>query len=236
MAIAIRGTTPGTTITVSNPVSLTLNGARQPNAGDVLVIIYCNDFYALSNMPTPTVAGSTSGVTAITGGEADGGTNLAHIKSFTYVVGSTGDLTVSATESPGGDEEKALAVYVLSGVDTTTPIDVAGNALDGGATHDAPSVSPTSTDAFLICHTNTGGGASSASYTPPSGMTEVYDTVVGGMSMSGATLQLSASGATGIKAFDPIDDVGAAAEVSIAVKTAAAGGPTLMPRAVIVAG
>jgi hypothetical protein len=220
MAIAIRGTTPATTITVSNPVSVSLTGARQPNSGDVLVIIHCNDFYALSNMPTPSVGGSTSGVTAIV--DADSGASEAHARSYYKVVSATGDLTVSVTETSAGDEEKALIVYVLSGVDTGTPVDVSGSAVDTGTTTQiCPSVSPTSSDAYLICHTNPGPFSTTTSYTPPSGMTETYDAVAG-MNIAGAIEQLAASGATGTRTFVPnVATVANQAMLSIAVKTAA---------------
>jgi hypothetical protein len=233
MAIAIRGTTPATTETVSNPVSLTLTGARQPNAGDVLLIIHFNDFYDLANMPTPTVGGSSTGVTAITNGSFDRGSSQAHAKSYTFVVGSTGDLTVSVTETGSADEEKALAVYVLSGVDTTTPIDVAANAVSGvdDTSPDAPSVSPTSTDAFLVCHVNEFGDA--GTYTPPGGMTEQYDDG-GSLSFTGATEQLVASGATGVKTFASSNVQGWGC-LSIAVKTGGAA-PILVPRVTVVAG
>jgi hypothetical protein len=235
VAIAIRGTTPATTTSTGNPISLTLTGARQPSAGDVLLIIHSNDFYAATNMPTPTVGGSTSGVNAVSGGSADAGTNHAHIKAYTFNVGSTGDLTVSVTETGSADEDKGLTVYVLSGVDTATPVDAAAGNFNTSATtvHDAPSVSPTSSDAFLVCHDNSGGGSSTPSYTPPSGMTEQYDSQVGGFSMTGATLQLSSSGATGTKTFTPAGSV-EYGTVSIALKTASGGGSAATPGPLVV--
>lgn len=206
MPIAIRGTTP---LVVSNgtgapATSGTLTGARQPQSGDTLVIIHGNDFYALSNMPTPTVGGSTSGVTAIV--NADGGSNFAHAKSYRYNVPTTGDLVVSVTETGSADEEKVLVVFVLSGVDQSTVVDVSAGGFNstgsGDSSPTAPSVAPLSSNAYLITHTNSGGGANVASYTPPSGMTEVYDQSSGGfMGTSGAIQQLSASGATGTKVF-----------------------------------
>jgi hypothetical protein len=227
MAVAIRGTTPGTSSGVGDPTSLTLTGARQPQAGDVLVIIHCNDFYALSNIPTPTVGGSSTGVVAVTNGAADGGTDLAHIKSFTYVAASTGDLTVAVDETGSADEEKALIVYVLSGVDTTTPIDIAGNSSGTASTsHICPDISPTSSDAFLICHVNTGGPSGNITYTAPGGMTDQYDINIGAvMALGGATQQLSASGATGTRTFT---GSGSApyGSLSIAVKTGGAAAAT----------
>jgi hypothetical protein len=224
VAIAIRGTTPATAVTDANPISVALTGARQPQSGDLLVIIHGNDFYAATAMPTPTVGGSTSGVAAISGGSADAGTNHGHIKSYTYPVGSAGDLTVSVTETGSGDEDKCLEVYVLAGADLVTPTDGALGGFNTAATvnHDAPSISPSSANAFLICHTNTGGGSSASSYTPPSGMSEQYDAQVGGISHTGATLQLSSSGATGTKTFTPSGSVEYAA-ISIAIRTASGG-------------
>jgi hypothetical protein len=226
MAVAIRGTTPAIQSGAADPTSLTLTGARQPQAGDVLVIIHCNDLYALSNMPTPTVGGSSTGVLTIV--NADGGTDGAHIKSWYYVVGSTGDLTVAVDETGTADEEKALIVYVLSGVDNVSPLDGSGGSTNtGGTTHICPSVSPASSDAYLICHTNTGGGNAAASYTPPGSMAEQYDSVVNVfMSMAGGTEQLSASGATGTRTFTPNISVTVNAEITIAVKTGGAAAAT----------
>jgi len=235
MAIAIRGTTPATA-SVAGPgtatVSITLDGARQPNAGDVLIIVHSNDFYTLANMPTPTVGGSSTGVTSIV--NADRGTDQAHSKSWYYVVGSTGDLTVSVTETGSADEEKSLVAYVLSGVDTGTPIDVSGSDTSSvdDLSPDAPSVSPTSSDAFLICHTSS-GPQNTGAYTPPSGMTEQYDSVVGGSAhgYSGATLQLSSSGATGVKTFATAN-LASWIALSIAVKTG--GAPPPAPDLIVV--
>jgi hypothetical protein len=227
--IAIRGGSPTTSIvTVTNPVTVTLTGTRQPQAGDVLLIIHGNDFYTASAMPTPTVGGSTTGVTPVTNGSADAGTNLAHIKSYYYVVGSTGDLTVSVTETGLGDEEKSLDVYVLSGVDTTTPIDVAATSTGTTSTSQvAPSISPAGANSYLICHVNTGGAGVASTYTPPAGMTETYDTVVAATyEATGAVLQLTGPGATGTKTFTATGSNPWAA-LSVAVRTAT-GGTTLV--------
>src|SRR5512144_1541976 len=228
MAIAIRGTTPGVTMTTSNPVSLTLTGTRQPNAGDLLVIIYANDYFALSNMATtPTVGGSTTGVNAITNGTLDGGTNLGHIKCYTYAVGSTADLTVSATETGFADEEKLLVVYVLSGADTGSPISggSAGAAGTGNATpstsHVLTGVTPSDTNAFLIGHDGSAGGNAGGPYTTPG--SEAYDSSNAFFSYCGWTEQLSASGATGTRTVTSTGSVVSYGMV-LAIKTAAAGG------------
>lgn len=228
MAVAIRGTTPSVATSTTATVSTTLTGARQPQAGDLLVIIHFNDYYLLSNMPTPTVAGSTAGVTAVTNGTADAGSTWGHAKSYTYAVASTGDLTVAVTETGSADEEKALAVYVLSGADTASPID--GGAAGAAATFNTASmashvltgVTPSGSDAFLIGHDASGNGASTAGYTTPGN--ETYDAVFGGMSYVGFVEQLSASGATGTRTVTPSGSINFAALI-LAVKTGSAAAP-----------
>lgn len=227
MAVAIRGTTPATATDNggSATVAVTATGTRQPQAGDVLVILHCNDFYALSAMPTPTVDGSTTGVTAITGGSVDAGTDEAHIKAYYWINASTGDRAVSVTETGAHDEEKGLAVWVLSGADTGTPID--GSAVGtvdavGSSSWVLTAASPSSSNAFLISHVNTGGGGSAGgSVTPPGSMAEAFDVNVGGLTMEGASQQLSASGSTGTRTFTPAAP-GHFAGILISVKTATA--------------
>lgn len=232
MAVAIRGTTPATNASTGAP-SVTLSGTRQPATDDVLLIICGDDYYLLSDIGTPTVGGSTTGVTAVTGGSADGGQFFAHCKAWTKVITSGGsDLTVAMVDTL--DEEKCIAVYVLSGADTSTPIDIAGGNFDstGSTNHVAPSVTAT-VAGFLICHANDGNGASSGTSTPPSGMTEQYDAVLGGaMAYTGATVQLGGSGATGTKTFAKTGNA-TYATLSIVIKPAAGGtNATATPSAV----
>lgn len=233
MAVTIRGTTPLTIGQATDPTSLTLTGTRQPNTNDVLAIVHCNDFYNLADMPTPTVGGSTTGVTSIT--TADQGANEGHIKAWYFVVTATGDLTVAVDEAGPADEEKGLCVYVLVGVDTASPIDGAAGAFGAASSsHVAPSISPASTNAFMICHVNTGGGAPGGAYTPPGSMTETYDFIVGGaMSVGGATEQLAASGATGTRTFTAGTAAGWVA-LSMAFKTAGGAAASASTPAIVV--
>lgn len=220
MAITIRSLATGTNNGSTTSVAATT--AISTAVDDVLLILHSNNFYNLSNMQTPTVTPSTSTVAAIAGGTADAGANLAHFKTYTCVVDVGGAQVVTATETGTADEEKALAVYVLTGVNTTTPTDGAAGAFGPSTpTEPAPSVSPTTSDALLVCATNSGGGSSTASYTSPASMTEQYEFHVGGLSGVGATEQLTASGATGTRTFTPATDVPWAA-VSIAVRAAGA--------------
>ena len=95
-------------------------------------------------MATPT---ATPTITAVTNGASDGGTNLPHIKSYTYVAN-----TVAPNHQCGGgrvDGDKVLVAYVLSGANTTTPIDVAGNnSTTGPTSHVLSAISPTTANAF----------------------------------------------------------------------------------------
>jgi len=221
MAVGIRTVATGTNDGSSATVSATTN--TTPVSGDLVIAISHSNYYALSNMGAP--SGGPSTWTEITDAQADGGTNLAHIRVYRGVLGASGAFTTSCTYTGSTDNEKGLALIVLSGADTTTPVDVAAGASGVSSTSNvAPSVSPTTTDAFLICATNSGGGSSTTSYDPPTGMIERYDTGVGGISLSGATLQLSASGATGTKTFTPANSIPWAA-TSVAIRTASGDTP-----------
>ena len=245
MAIAIRGGTPARSPTTSSDTSptaaVTLSGTRQPVTGDVLHIVHKNDFYALSNMPTPTVAGSTTGVTSIV--NADAGTNSGHIKTYYFVVTSGGvDVTVSVTETGTHDEDKQMVVYVLSGVDTTgTPTDgsSSGFSASGVADQVIPQITGlTRTDDFLIADICSGGGAAANHYGEPAGMTSQYDEVVdGAMNSGGCTQQLASSADTGTRTYQAQDSGSAPqavpwAGVMVAYKTAtaAAGSPVMLGR------
>lgn len=233
MAVGIRGGSPLVTGSTGDPTSQTLTGTRQPNNGDVLLIIACNDFYVVSNITTPTVGGSTTGVTAVPGASGDGGTDAGHAVAWYYVVTATGDLVVAEDEGGAGDEEKGLISYVLTGADTANPIDIAGATFSAvpSTSHTCPSVNA-NTAGFMIGHTNSGGGSSAGAYTPPGSMTEQYDQVVGGaMSMTGATEQLAASGATGTRVFTAGNTTSVG--LSIVIR-AAGGGATVNPTQPIV--
>lgn len=236
MAIAIRSGAPATYTSTTATVGGTLTGSQQPQSGDVLIIIHANDFYADTAMPTPTVGGSTSGVTAISGGSIASGSSQGNIKSYYYVVGSTGDLAVSVTETGAADEEKCLIVYVLSGADTSTVIDgtaATQNNSTSSTSHIAPSISPADSDSYLICHVNTMGGSGGGTYSPPGGMTESADFLIAGItSVGNAIQQLAASGATGSKTFTI---TGSASYQSLALAVLTAGGGTTADPAGIVA-
>lgn len=222
MTVTLLGPLTATGIGV---VSVTANGANQPQAGDRLIIFHGNDFYALSNMGTPTASGGAGTVTAITGATADAGSNLAHCKGWYADIASTGDVTVTAVETGAADEDKIIVVYVARGADLgTAPV---GNSNEDHSFTNvtvriANGVTPSGTDDMLIVHTNDGGGSSSAPYTPPAGMAETYDTSSGGsMGAAGATEQLASGAATGTRTWTVANTITAYGALTVAVKAAA---------------
>lgn len=235
MAVAIRnwvlGTNNGSSATVSaNTASGT---GSTPQAGDLAIVVYGNNYYAFSNMGEPSGGPTWS---AITNGSADAGNLLAHIKSYTGTVGSSANFTVSATETGSADEEKYMLVIVLSGADTSTPIDGGASGAVGsfGSSTDVQvvaAVTPTGSDAWLLSLVSSGGGSAAASYTHPSGMTELTELHVGGLSGTFSYQQLAASGSTGTRTHTA--DSGTAvpwAGLSIAIKTAGATATSRLPR------
>ncbi len=217
MAITIRSVTE--TIATTNPIQHTTpSGASEAQAGDLAVVIHGNDFYTAATMGTPTAAGTPT-MHAIPGAVADGGLNHAHVRAYWYEVNQTGAQTVSVTEGGEALEDKSLAVHILSGADTGDPVDDASNTTSASVSpHVITGVSPSTADALVIIHDNSGGGASVAEYASPGDVVERYDHRVGGLSMVGATKQLAASGATGTFTFTPQASVEFGAVV-IAIRT-----------------
>jgi hypothetical protein len=225
MSIAIKSLTTGTNTGTTATVSVTTSESPSATAsGDLVIVFYSNDFYALSNMPTPltSVTGSPT-VTEVTSGTVpvDAGSNEAHMRVFWYVANTAGAQTITATETGTHDEEKELTAVVLSGANTSTPID--GSAAGAfstvaPATFDAPAVSPSSSDAFLIIH---GVTISNSTYTTPAPLTEQAEFNVSNL-LTGvtATEQLSASGSTGAFTFTP-STAARYAVTTVAIATAA---------------
>jgi hypothetical protein len=194
--------------------------------GDLALVIHDNDFYLLSNMPTPTATGSPtfSPITSATL-PADGGTNFGHLKFYTYVVNTAGAQTVQVTETGAADEEKSLTVYILGAADTTTPTDDGRGGFDsvGSATQIAPAATATNTNDLAIMQIGAGGGGSAASYTPPAGVIWQYEIHITAYSAVGGTKQLSASGSTGTFTFTAASPTDYAAG-TVLVRAAPAGG------------
>lgn len=206
MTISIKSVTLGV---VAFPTTTgTVTTSETPSAtqvGDLVVVINSGNWDALADMSTPTATGSPT-VIAVSGGAADGGQDLAHVKSYTYIANTDGAQVINAAYSGSGFSDKALAAYVLSGADTTTPIDVAGATTSAAANEDPwvlASISPSTSDAFLIAALVRGGiSGTNGGHGTPGSMTEQYDQGDTAPNAVGATEQLASSGATGTRSFD----------------------------------
>jgi len=194
--------------------------------GDLVIVVHGNNFYALSNMPTPTATGSPTLLNIV---DADGGTNFGHLRCWWYVANTSGAQTVSVTETGAHDEEKSMAVYVLSGADTSSPVDGTASNFDSG-TGSAPvcsSISPATATALAFNAINNGGPTAPTSYTPPGAVTEQYDVGVGGLRAAGGTDQLSASGPTGAFNWTTVGPDRPWASVTFAIKSATGAAPAV---------
>lgn len=222
MAISIREVLQDAT---SDSTAASVTTGAGTEATDVLVAVGYSSFYTLasgSGFGPP----SGGGWTEVTDGTADLGANNSKIRAWTR----TADGGAQQVDLPPiVDEDVGLVVLVLAGADTASPVDAAGNATSTGtgspAPHIAPSVSPVTADALLVCAAASAVFDGGAAYTPPGGMVERADFPVpsNAISCTAATEQLSASGATGTRTFlyDGLDDLGLA--ISVAIRTASTG-------------
>lgn len=242
MTISFRSITTATDTGVSATVSVTTSESPQATQiGDLVLFFYDNDFYAIANMGTPSVTGSPT-LNAIAAATADDTAAGSHSKAFWYVANTAGAQTISATETGTHDEDKGLAVYVMAGADTSSPVDDASNTVQSTSspTSVATGVTPSTSTAMLFCHLRTSrSSAGGGSWTPPGSMTERYD-ITNFTTLTGATEQLVASGATGTRTFTPAASAPFIASV-VAIKAAAsasgveANWPVRLPANVLIA-
>lgn len=210
MTATFRGGGPVIASTTSATVSVTLTGAWQPQAGDTLIIFHGNDFYDGTPMATPTVGGSTTGVNPEL--TVSAGNPNAQLKVYSYKVASTGDLTVSETETgPNNDEEKVLVVWVCAGADSTDPVaDAVGSfSSTGQSTFVFTGGTAANAGDLMLLHHNSGGGSSASTPMTPPGApyVEAYDTSTGGIAYTGGSEALTAAGATGTRTMSSIGSV-----------------------------
>lgn len=201
----------------------TVNTGAGTAVGDVLVCFAGNDWNTAAVFGTPTGTAGTWTLQAT----GDRGTNNGHLKVWTRAVTVGGAQSV-AVPTVGSAEEVFNTTFVLTGADTTTPADgtPAGSNAAASTSQVAPSVSPATADALLLCGVQCSPDGS-VTYTPPSGMTERSDITDGSFAaQSTASLVLSASGATGTKTFTATA-ADAYASASIAIR--GAGGAAAPP-------
>lgn len=193
---------------------------------DVIFAIVANDFFLMADLLVPT--GGPGGWAAVTGASADGGANMGHIKVWWAAVASGGVQTVTFNYSSSG-EEKAGALLVVQGADTTAPVDDATNGSGSSATLVAPSCAPPSTNSLLFNVWTSGGGSATASFTDPSSpWTRQYTIQNGGLSQLGGREALSASGATGTRTATAASSIPYSA-ISLAIKASAGAAATSYP-------
>lgn len=162
----------------------------------MLICIHGTDFRTFVDMTTPTGTAGTWTEQIL----ADHGNNQPHIKVWTRPVTVAGAQTVT-TNDPGGGTGSHQALYVLVGCNAADFIDgIAANIGDSTTAQVAPSVSPVTSDALLICAAQS-FNPDAAGYTAPPGMTENTDTLGAFSNMATASQVLSSSGATGTKTF-----------------------------------
>lgn len=174
--------------------------------------------------------------------------SLVDDQTITSPYGATGIMAVRRGEAPdnalsdftmshGATDQWGYILVSVQGADTTTPEDAWGVGTgpddgSGSAADDpvAPSVSPTGTDSLLLCVASLWmrDDPGAATITVPSGMTALGNTFGAFDYYRGASLGLSASGATGTKTFDNTAASPRASWIaySVAVKTASAGTTT----------
>lgn len=181
-------------------------------AGDVLVAFHGNNFYTAAQLLTPTGTAGTWTVAAT----GDNGSSSAHMKIWTRKVAVDGAQTV--TVAPAVDEEHSIHLFVISGADQTTWVDVAAGGNGASSTsHIAPTVDPTVFNALLLV------GAQSTSlgnYTIPGtfGMRMLGEVDVGGFCTSGSAAEVLGHDAlTGTRTFT-LTVTGAYASASIALR------------------
>lgn len=187
---------------------------------DLLVAIHTNNFYTAAALPAPT---GTAGTWTLRE-TADIGTNDSHIKVWTRPVTVAGAQTVTFTRV--SDEEHGATLFVLTGVDGTTPVNVSANSTGAnGFNHDAPTITTTQPDTLLICAAavRTGGHGT---YKTPTVMVEQSDFYLTDTLSNplGATVTATegrpVAGATGTRTFVLTPDSGATQEGFVAVSVA----------------
>lgn len=181
--------------TASDTAAISFTLGADTVVGDLVVLIQSNNFYAASNLQTPTGTAVSSWSLRTT---VDGGTNDHHAKVWTGVVTTGGASTVVVNNSTT-DEERYAGVWVASGAEYDTS---AGTETDtAGTSHAAPSLTPTSgnTNGILICHWGAGVG-SVTNYTIPVGMSAYTEYDIGASGTFRSAIEtLSSDAATGTR-------------------------------------
>lgn len=175
----------------TNPVTKPAGTA----AGDTIVLVYAAD---TGNMSAMTFPSGFSEISATTNGNAAGHLKIA-IKT------ATGSEPATYSVGMPADASVRLDAITIQNADTSiSPVAAATQTASSSTSHTAPSVTPTGPNDLLlsVASINTGSSVGSASWTAPSGMTELTDALSDGWLTSTVAAQsLSSNAATGTRTF-----------------------------------
>ena len=185
----------------SGTLSLTINKPVGTAAGDVMIA----SIAVRPNTAAITVPAGWTPVRRIDNANANANSLAVYYK----VAGASEPANYTWTFSTSTGS--AGGIQTFSGVDTDSPIDVEGGQnTPSGLTHATPSVTTTVTNTMLV---TSHAFSSSATWTPPGGMTEVFDVAsetvpnAAGISIEGNYVMQTATGATGTKTATASNDV-----------------------------
>jgi len=185
----------------SGTLSLTINKPVGTAAGDVMIA----SIAVRPNTAAITVPAGWTPVRRIDNANANANSLAVYYK----VAGASEPANYTWTFSTSTGS--AGGIHTFSGVDTGNPIDVEGGQnTASGLTHATPSVTTTVTNTMLV---TSHAFSSSATWTPPGGMTEVFDVAsetvpnAAGISIEGNYVMQTATGATGTKTATATNDV-----------------------------
>lgn len=155
---------------------------------------------------------------------AQGSGDSLRLATYYRLVGASEGANYTWSFSGGSISGAVGGITTYSGVNTTTPIDAeAGGATASSTSHIAPTVTTTLADGMLV---TTHAFASSATWTPPTGMTEAVDIASAAASTAGVAMEINwqerpASGATGARTAIASGNADAGATQSVALRPAA---------------
>lgn len=150
---------------ISNTADIVLTLAAGTTVGDLAVLICINDFYAATNLQTPTGTAVAAWTLRHT---MDLGTDLAHAKVWTGAVTTGGASTIDTNWSTTDEERYAQALIIQNGAYDTAN---SANTVATTTSWVAPTVTPTGPDDLLVCSWGFGGGGGDVNLTVPGSMT-----------------------------------------------------------------
>lgn len=200
-------------------------------AGDLLVLAHMLDYYAATNLLTPTGGAGTWALQAT----ADAGATNPSIKVWTLPVTSSGVQSVTVAQTAQGNPSNYSTHFahwwVINATGATLSVDGTPAVVNGTTAATAQtigSVSPVGSDDLQLAAIATGTFAS-GTYTTPAGMTLVAQQDNPGFcSVASYRQQLTAAGATGTKtatfsASQPW------CSATLAIRSVAASAPPALP-------